>query len=289
MRKNYLAKKADFLAIEEALRYVWDSKLDFIFRDKAPLRATVIVSFDSEFIYLWTQMKLSGLILISCQLKNYFAYKIPHQLPITAELQYAWHAGIAPEIEALLPDEIKNSSRFFVPRISGGLLTPFETLQKSFRRKNNPYTTRASYLATIVHEFGHVYWNFHKLWWYSNKQENLRYLKIARQLYGVKRSVSKINLYFPVAYGISELFAFCTEYYASQQFWPEHKRNFDVFAADRLEKLIRNEVNKDLDRKDSVLEATRYPHDFATVFGKILLASHSKTWPQILLARPKIL
>lgn len=283
MRKNYLAQRADFLAIEEALRYVWDSRLDFIFRDKAPLRATVIVSFDSEFIYLWTQMKLSGLILISCQLKNYFAYKIPHQLTIPAELQYAWHAGIAPKIEALLPDEIKNSSRFFVPRISGGLLTLFETLQKSFRRKNNPYTTRASYLATIIHEFGHVYWNQHKLWWYSNKEENIRYLKTAMKFYSNKKPatlVTKINQ--PVNQGIGETYAFCTEYTASSFFWIEHKKTLDKFVKQLLSCAMKSESMRNLETEDSVLDPNQHPHQYAFIIGNIILAKFPRNWPIML-------
>lgn len=106
MFKSYVATQDDLLTIEEALKYVWHPKLDFIFRDKAPIRTTVIASFDSQFIYIWTQKKLSGLSSISCRLKNYFAYKIPHQLSVPIELQYAWHAGVPPEVETLLSSAI---------------------------------------------------------------------------------------------------------------------------------------------------------------------------------------
>jgi len=58
MKKNYLAKKTDFLVVEEALRYVWDSKLDFVFQDKTVIRSAIVVSFDSKFIYLWSRPKI---------------------------------------------------------------------------------------------------------------------------------------------------------------------------------------------------------------------------------------
>lgn len=289
MFKNYLATKQDFRVIEDALQLIWHPKLDFVFRDKTAIRTTVVVSFDSKFIYLWSQTEVSKLTRVPCRLKNYFAYKISHNLSISSESHRAWHAGLPPEIENLLPSSIKHSSTFTTPRIGGGLLTPFTTFQKSLNPKNNPYTTRQSYLATVVHEFGHVYWNQHKLWWPSDKQENLEYLTIAKRLYENKQMNSKVLLHIPSAYGLSEVFATCAEYCASEIFWPKHKKNFDVFAQNRLEKLIAEENKKDLDREDSVLESTRYLHDFAIVFGKILLALHPKTWPQILLTRPKIL
>lgn len=289
MFESYIATQDDFLAIEEALTYVWHPKLGFVFQKKKPIRSTIVISYDSQFIYLWTQRKLSGVVRISCSVKNYYAYKIPHQLNFSKELHSVWWAGVSPEIDALLPETIKKSSVFSVPRISGGLLTPFIAVQKTLLKKHNPYTTRESYLATIIHEFGHVYWNQYKLWWPSNKQENLRYLTMAWKLYSNKGSTRNMPLSVPTPYGIGEVFAHCSEYYASELFWPSHKKKFDDFAQHRIEQLIVDEDKKDLDHEDSVLEPTRYPHDFAIVFGKILLALHSKTWPKILLTRPKIL
>lgn len=282
MFENYLAAKRDFMAIEEALRYVWHPRLHFVFRDKTPIKTMVIVSFDSKFIYLWTQVKLSGLISTFCQLKDYHNYKIPHQLSIMEEFQRAWHAGLPPEIENLLPKPIKDASVFAVPRIGGGLLTPFITLQKSLKQKYNPYTIRQSYLATIIHELGHVYWNQHKLWWPSNKEKNIRYLNIAKRLYGNKPIIHNIQLHIPSSHWLSEVFATCVEYCASTIFWPDHQKNFDKFAVNRLEQLIEHEKRRDLDHQDSVLEPTKYSHDFALVFAKILLVLYHKTWPQLL-------
>lgn len=288
MFENYLAAKRDFMAIEEALRYVWHPKLDFVFRNKTPIKTAVIVSFDSQFIYLWSQMKLSKLTQLPCQLKNYFAYKVPHQLLITKELQRVWHAGLPPEIENLLPKSIKDASVFAIPRIGGGLLTPFITLQKSVKQKYNPYTTRQSYLATIVHEFGHVYWNFHKLWWLSDKVKNIHSLDVAKKLYESQRTINSIHLNIPSPYWLGEVFATCVEYCAAELFWSSHRKNFDRFATNRLERLIGQETTGNLNSQDSILEPTKYPHHFAMVFGKILLSRYPKTWHRILLAKPKI-
>lgn len=271
------------MAIEEALRYVWHPKLDFIFRDKTPIQSTVVISYDSQFVYFWIQKKFSGIARMACSVKNYYAYQIPHRLTFSEGLHCVWYAGVVPEIDALLPETIKNSSVFSVPRISGGLLTPFTTLQKSFRRKNNPYTTRESYLATIVHELGHVYWNKHKLWWYSNKAENLKYLKTALRCYSNKKpasTVTRINL--PINQGIGEVYAICTECVASAFFWPTHKKALDTFAKYLLSLAIQDEYGKDLEREDSVLEPSRDHHLYGFVISNILLAKFPNDWPTIL-------
>ena len=158
-------------------------------------------------------------------------------------------------------------------------------MQKNNNIKNNPYVTRQSYLATIVHEFGHIYWQQHKLWWYSNKKDNINFLKTAKQLYEGKKV--KKNIYFPMDFGFSELYAFMAEYTASEIFWKSHKRNLDIFIQKRLEKLIQEEQAKDLDREDSVIAPSRYPHDFAFVFGKLITSNFPKTWPMIL-TNPKL-
>lgn len=286
--KNYLATRDDFKAIEDGIKAVWHPRLDFIFQKKKPIRSTIIISYDSKFIFFWTQKELPGISRIPCSVRNYYAYQIPHQLSLGNELHRIWYAGVVPEIEALLPDAIKNSSRFSVPRISGGLLTPFTTLQKSLPRKHNPYITRESYLATIVHEFGHVYWDSYKLWWPSDKQENLQYLTIAKKLYTNKSDAHNLRLYVPAPYGIGEVYAHCSEHYASQQFWSLHKQNLDLFAKNCLKDLLAVEEKKNLDQEDSVLEPTKYPHSLAFVFCKLLLTYHPITWPKMLLTKPRI-
>ncbi|MBI4225507.1 hypothetical protein HY612_00145 [Candidatus Roizmanbacteria bacterium] len=162
-------------------------------------------------------------------------------------------------------------------------MTPFIELQKKKELEFNPYITKQSYLATIIHEFGHLYWNRHKLWWYSDKKDNINFLKTAKKLYEGKKV--KKNIYFPMDYGVGELYAFCAEYAASEIIWKNHKHNLDLFIKKRLEALIKGEQAKDLDREDSVLASNRYPHDFAFVFGKLIISNFPKTWPRILVMR----
>ncbi len=296
MFENYKAVKEDFEAIEEGIKTVWHPKLDFVFKNKKFVKKVVVVSYDCENLYLWSQTKFPKCIPVKCSLKQYFAYKIPipHQLKISDDYQYGWRAGLQPpELTWFFSSKMETNEYYSSSFVSGGLITPFIALQKKMKdRKNNPYITRESYLATIVHEFGHTYWHQHKLWYYSSKQENLLLLKTAKLLYettNLSSSESKkllnIPLRFPAPYQeMSELFAFCCEYQASLIFWPAHKHNLDIFDASTIEYLLRLEEAKNLDQEDSVLAPSRYSHDFARVFSKIIMTLYPKTWPQFLIA-----
>ena len=145
----------------------------------------------------------------------------------------------------------------------------------------DPYSTRESYLATIIHEFGHIYWHQKKLSWFSDKKKSLEYLSTALSL----KNLPEIEL--PVSSAIGEVYAFCREYYASQIFWSKHKKNLDKFIATRIKTLIKVEKNTDLNRQDSVLEPSTNPHDFSFVVGKILMTKHPTNWPDFLLAPPR--
>lgn len=288
MFEKYQATEKDFRTIEEGLKTVWRKELDFVFKKRNLIEKTVVISFDSKFLYLWTRFKLSKLKTIPCYIKGYYTYKIPHKIKLKDEWQIGWRAGLSiKEFNKLLPRKLQKSN-FKVPKISGGLLSPFIALQRKKELKHNPYITRESFLATIVHEFAHIYWQQHKLWWYSSKKENLVYLKLAKQLYEGKKAAFKILIHFPITIGMTELFASCVEYWTSQLFWPKHHQNYDLSASKRLQQLIKNEERKDLEREDSVLEPSRNPHDFALVFKKIILSRYPKTWPRVL-TRPSTL
>lgn len=275
MFKKYLATESDLKTIQEALSIVWDPRLDVIFRRRKLMVSTIVVSFDSRWIYLW--------IPTHDMPPRYGLQKIAHFLSFPRQYQRAWYAGLWEKVEELLPNAIKRSSRFVTPRIGGGLLGPFLSLQKSKGLPSNPYTTKESYLATIVHEFGHVYWNQHRLWWYSNKMDNLRFLRLAHDL-STDKSKNKIPTktipYFPSPPEIGELFAFCCEYAVSETFWPDHKTALDSLISTRTTRLIELERQKDLLAQDSVLEPTRNPHDFALIVGKIVLTLYPSQWSQ---------
>jgi len=172
MFNDYVATKGDLRAVEEGMRFVFDPRMEFVFRNKSRIMNTSVVSYDSEFIFVWSIDSARTPL------------RIPHDLAVPGWWQSGWWAGaVSKGIERYLPSRNKKSV------ISGGLLTPFIELQREKRIHENPYTTRESYLATMVHEFGHVYF---------------------------KGSVVK-----------GELSAFCSEYYASSLFWPKHKRMLD--------------------------------------------------------------
>lgn len=281
MFEDYKATKKDFEAIEEGIKTVWRPELDFIFKRKSFLKNIVIISYDSSFIYLWTKLYITHLSRLSCGLSDYYAYKIPHKIKLKDEWQLGWRTlAPAEPLDKLLPERFHHS-QFKIPQLNGGLLTSFIMLQRKKNIKNNPYVTRESYLATIVHEFAHIYWGQHKLWWYSNKRQNISFLQTAKQLYEGNRKIHR-SVYFPMNPEFTELYAFCAEYSASELFWHSHKKNLDIFIQKRLERLIKEERTKDLDHEDSVIAPSRYSHDFAFVFGKIILANFSKSWPNIL-------
>ncbi len=271
MFKNYVATKRDLRAIEEGLRFVLHPKMNFVFLNPERIIKTLTISYDNRYIYVWTlnPIKLSR--------------KIPHDIIIPDEWQSGWWAGvISKQIEKYLPRDIKRSTRFEIPIISGGLMTPFITLQKAENVQNNPYMTKESYFATMVHEFGHIYWNNFKLWWPSNKKCNTDLLKSVKELYLNNKKGTKIDIKILNHQVQSEVFAFCTEYYASQFFWPLHKKNIDKFAVPEIEKILQEEDLKDLDTQDSVLEPSIYPHNYALVVGKVLLTQYSTNWVTIL-------
>lgn len=283
MLEDYKATKKDFEAIEEGIKTVWRPELDFIFERKNLFKNIVIISYDSSFIYLWTKLYTPHLDRLFCGLSDYYAYKILHKIKLKDEWQRGWRAWIPPEpLDKLLPEKLQGS-QFETPKINGGLLTPFIKLQKKDNIKDNAYVARESFLATIVHEFAHIYWNQHKLCWYSNKKENINFLQTAKQLYEGKKI--KKTIYFPMDPGVSELYAFCAEYSASEFFWQNHKKNLDIFIEKRLERLIKEERTKDLNQEDSVIAPSRDPHDFAFVFGKIIISNYPKSWPKILMDR----
>lgn len=277
MFENYLASKEDLKTIDEALKYVWSPKMNFVFSNKSRISKTTIISYDSKFIYIW---KLGS---------KGPTYKIPHKIIIKDEWQFSWRVNIwIDQIINLLPSCIKNKSRLEIPIISGGLLTPFIALQKKGNVFRNPYVTRESYLATLIHEFGHIYWNSFKMWWPSDKKKNLRFLKISKEICEGKSKKINELLRFPCLEEIGEIFAFCSEYYASKLYWKNHEKNLNSFIENRLNTLIILEEKKDLEKEDSVIEPRKYTHDFAFVYGKIILEKYPISWPKILIDQNKI-
>lgn len=292
MFENYLAKAADIDAIEKGISYVWHRKLDFIFKDKQLIRNVVVISYDSKYIYVWkyksNPVTLPNATKVISSLASYDLFKIRHSININNSNQLGWRHGFILEhkirLDKILISPSKGSK--YITIISGTLLFPYLASQKKKvgrTKKPNPYQTLESYLATIVHEFGHAYFHNHLTWWYSNKKENLTYLNTALNLYKTKEAthIEKINIpnYDERSTLLSELFAFCTDYSASSIFWKSHRQDIDISNVIEVRRMIREERNKNLSQENSVLDPDPSAHNAALILGKVLIELFPKDWP----------
>lgn len=285
MFEDYKATKKDLEAIREGISFAYKEELDFIFVDKSAFAKLTIISFDVEFLYIWTQNRLVNIERIDFETQGYSAYKVKHHYQITDKEQRGWATSFrSPKMISFLPKELKENWTIN-PFMSGGLLHPFINLQKLKRektRKHNPYITRESYLATIVHEFGHVYCNFHKPYYHGNKKQNLKWLTNAKALYeGEAVQIDKNILKLVSNKSTSELFAFCTDYSAAKIFWPNHVKDIERANAQQLKSLIKKENERDCYYESSVLGENA--HNYAAVLGRLLIETFSRTWPHFIL------
>lgn len=279
MFENYVHSKEDLKAVEEAFEYLERPELDFIFKDRSLIDNTLVVSYDAKELFIWTKLKHSKLKKMPCRIKGYYAYRIKHKMKIKDEDQRGWRAGlILREIYKYLPEKFQKNWHE-IPRISGGLLTPFVGIHKKLRKtKKRPldaYCTRESYLATIIHEFGHVYYYQYKSKRSPEKERFLGYLRVASELYqsAKPKLLRDLDLKFPRLSFATELFAFCTDYHAASVFWPNHKKDVD--------RANRSWMKKSVKRKD--VDFMFGDHASAAVAGKLLFEKYPEDWPSMIL------
>jgi len=142
----------------------------------------------------------------------------------------------------------------------------------------DPYYTQESYMATIIHEFAHAYFDATYLPWHGSKEQNLELLNNAYELFlGKKITLKNLVVNPPLSPITSETFAFCTEYFASTMFWPNHKKAVDKELSMILPLSIRKEKIKNLNFESSILD--NEPHLAAAIFGKIIIAKLGSAWP----------
>ncbi len=282
---NYVASIKDLRTIEEGIKKVYDQRLSFIFEDKKILLSIIICLFDDFYLYIWTTKKIKNLNNIPCNLSKYYAYKIKHNIILQKDFKKGWAASLRPrELNNVLPKELKSEK---VLKISGCTFRDFLNIQKGINfPKNYPYTTYESYLATIIHEFGHAYYNAFKKTWYSDKKTNLELLTSSLKLYLKKSKQTKHNIPIPHPVNLSEIFAFCTEYFASVLFFKQHKKLIDKYNTEWIKKLLIKEKKNNLNKKDSVIEIGKIDnaHATAAVIGKLIIENKSiSSWPRKLL------
>ncbi|OJI09622.1 MAG: hypothetical protein COV08_00560 [Candidatus Vogelbacteria bacterium CG10_big_fil_rev_8_21_14_0_10_49_38] len=233
MFEAYVASGDDLKAIENALEFVFKEETDFIFKDRKKILDVTIISYDSKYLYLWSRDN-----------SRYQLNKLPHDLEIKDFYHQGWTARLQPSgLGEFLPEQYQGD-RFNKPKISGGLLTPFLALQKKKKKSHNPYVSYESYLATIIHEFSHVYYDSYRPWWYSDREDNLKIMRSAKRLYLGGLLEEKLPLWFPTPDYVSELFAFCGEYALAAEFWPEHKKTLDQYYGEMITELIKQEQEK---------------------------------------------
>ena len=156
--------KEDIELIYNAVEFVYDKRVNYIFEDKTRINNTKIAAYNHSTVFLIDPLKK--------EISEY-PFKVPDKLMI------GWQAILKAEIYEALPKEIKNQSRFDHPIISGSLCTEFIKHQESIE---GWYTTIESFLATILHEYAHIYYNSYKSYFFHDKKENLRYLERALEI-----------------------------------------------------------------------------------------------------------
>lgn len=287
MKSLYTATEGDFEVLEQALNLVFDPRLKYIFKNRSYLKKVLIISFDSKFIYIWSSKKVDDLATSENESGGYFKYKISHNVNLNKSDRLGWRADVWPRsLIELFPKKLINDSKNSI--ICGSLLGDFAKAQSTLKSaENNPYTTKESYIATIIHEFGHIYFRQHKNWWFSNKDYNLTLLREALQLYKNKKNKVRVHVDITLPYFFSEIFAFCCEYEASKIFFPLHRKNLDKYAIEIIGKSIEYEKKVDLNVENSIL-SDQFSHETALVLGKILLEKFPRTWPDKILGKPQI-
>lgn len=289
MEYTYKATKEDIKTIEEGINTVFDSKLSFIFKDKTALKKFLIISYDSRKIYCWTtehlDYKISSSFILPSKILVYH-YIIPHKIYIPIQNRTGWYASIFLDgLDSIIPKELLDDISF--PKMSGSLLGDFIATQKELKgTDNNPYVFRDGYLATIIHEFGHIYYNQTSP---SVKTRSLKFLEQAEQLYSGKIPDDLINPFIPyisptdLFYLFGETYATCAELYASSVFYPEHEKRFTSFSLIFIQYLL-----QELHTKNVSFDALdfQYSHTVAAAIGKIFMTFYSSDWPEIIINYP---
>lgn len=288
MKYTYKATKEDIEAIEEGINIVFDPKLSFIFKDKSALEKFLLVSYDSEYIFCWSTEKIQNQLIHNTHIpnkKNVSFYKLPHKLYISEQDRIGWHAsiiltGLYDVFPKTLLDDVT------LPKMSGSLLGDFIITQKETKgEKNNPYVTKESFLATLIHEFGHAYYNQVSP---SVKTRSLKFLHHAEQLFLGKTPKDLIAPYVPyipssdLFYVFGEAYAICAELYASNLLFPKHHSYLSSFILKEIQKVLQEEYSS----KDPFLDLNKNYHTVAAAIGKIFMHLYPSYWPEVIIQYP---
>lgn len=258
MNENHIATEQDIEAIKQVFVFLNRKELDFIFKDRKLLENTEIVIYDSKYFYV---VKQDGTIT-----------KEEHKAELSKADKLGWRASVSiAEIVQKLP----NNKNY----ISGPVQSLF--IASHQQRGTTLYTTPESYMATIIHEFGHVYYESIKSSWFSNYEYNVKLMNIAKDLYQNKEiPLSDVEIKLPQHMIETETFAFCTEYSASKAFWSNYKTQLDSDNLETIDSYLNKEVQDKLINEESVLDEV---HVGASVIGKIIMEKLGNNWVDFIL------
>ncbi len=213
--KLYKLKKNDFEAIEKILELVFKNKLKFIF-PKGGLEKIDIETFDSTFIYLFSKNNYP--LPLSKKFKSKFTnlYQIPHKRKLKEKDYKRAFAGLSRF------SQIKKINPF--PLISCPPLNAY----LSVRDPSSPYSFKESYLPTLVHEYGHIYYELHRKKDYFNLSKKDFYKLVEASFLLWKGKPAKVPLISipPPVKSIGELFANLAEFTFAEKFCKKHLINW---------------------------------------------------------------
>lgn len=264
--KKYKINKEDCDSINEAFEYIYSAKMKLVFKNHKYLQKVIFVTYDSENIFLFYRSNQST-VKQSIEITNgYYIDPINYR---------GMRAKIEPkELLNLIPNQFKTWNI-----ISGGLMTPFCEIQKEF---DSIYITKESYISQIVHEFGHIYFNSQNSYYLNNKKDNINIYKLALDLYTNDLLVNlDLKFTIPSYISLSEVFAFCTEYYFAESYFTNYKNTIDKYALELIKNKLSIEENIDYTKQDSLLTDS---HLFSFVLGKIIYEKYESNWVDVLIS-----
>ena len=268
--------------IEESLEFVWNTKLNNIFSDKKLIKKVIIIAFDKSKLYVFSKIPLDLKYTKKLTL-NYYLYEIKHKIIFSDKHLSAWYYGlIRPDILNYLPQNLVKENLISRPIICGSTYFEFIKKQKINQKKmtyNNPYTTYESYIATIIHEFGHVIYESYYNTQFKKLDDNIKFIKNTLLLLNDKRvDLNNVKLDFPKHNLCSETFAFCTEHYASSLFLNDHKKNLDKYLKKYIKKSL--ETEKKLNMYYHLSNLILDNHLGAATYGVQILKKYGSSWPE---------
>jgi hypothetical protein len=262
MKKYLYAQKLfDEKLVKEAINYVHED-LENIFKHKDLLQNVLLVCIDKKKMYIYQNED-------DC-------VEINHDEEISEKTLGGWSAILRQggDLKKYLPEKFLEKDM-----ISGGLYPDFSKIQK---KRKTIYTSKQSYIATIIHEYAHVYFNKINPFYYSDKNYNLKVLNLTKDLYLNKKLKKDYEILIPSYINLSEVFAFCVEYEFSKKHAKTHFKNMNEDFLKRIDFLIEEEKEKNLKKEDSALSD---PHIYSFVFGKMILEKHGDDWMDRLLKK----